>query len=61
MRTVITYGTYDIFHTGHLALLKRARALGDQLIVGVSSDEFNRMKGKRSFFRTKSGPGLLKS
>lgn len=50
MRTVITYGTYDIFHTGHLALLKRARALGNRLVVGISSDEFNRMKGKRSFF-----------
>lgn len=50
MKTVITYGTYDIFHTGHLNLLKRARALGDRLVVGISSDEFNRIKGKRSFF-----------
>lgn len=42
MKTVITYGTYDLFHRGHLALLRRAKALGDVLIVGLSTDEFNR-------------------
>ena len=41
MRTVITYGTYDLLHKGHILLLKRARALGDRLIVGLSTDEFN--------------------
>lgn len=45
---VLTYGTFDLFHIGHLRLLERARALGDQLIVGVSTDEFNALKGKRS-------------
>lgn len=50
MKTVITYGTYDLFHIGHVKLLERARALGDRLVVGVSSDEFNQIKGKRSVF-----------
>ena len=46
MFTVLTYGTFDLFHVGHLRLLKRARAMGDRLIVGVSTDEFNATKGK---------------
>lgn len=41
MTTVITFGTYDLFHIGHLRILSRARALGDKLIVGVSTDELN--------------------
>lgn len=46
MRTVITYGTYDLFHEGHRRLLERARALGDRLIVGVTSDAYDRTRGK---------------
>ena len=46
MKTIITYGTFDLFHIGHVNLLKRARALGDRLIVAVSTDEFNALKGK---------------
>lgn len=46
MKTVITYGTFDLFHIGHLRILERARALGDRLCVGISSDEFNAVKGK---------------
>ena len=49
MRTVITYGTFDLFHIGHLNLLERLAALGDKLIVGVSTDEFNLIKGKKKF------------
>jgi glycerol-3-phosphate cytidylyltransferase len=46
-KTVLTYGTFDLFHIGHLNILKRLSALGDRLIVGVSSDEFNALKGKK--------------
>ena len=48
-RVVLTYGTFDLFHYGHVALLKRAKALGDRLVVGVSTDAFNAIKGKRAF------------
>lgn len=47
MKKVLTYGTFDLFHIGHLNILKRARELGDYLVVGVSSDKFNHIKGKK--------------
>ncbi len=46
MKTVITYGTFDLFHTGHRRLLERARKLGDRLIVGVTSDLYDQTRGK---------------
>ena len=46
MKKVITYGTYDLLHEGHLNLLKRAKALGDYLIVGVTTDNFDIDRGK---------------
>ena len=50
MRTVMTYGTYDIFHYGHVRLLERARALGDRLVVVLSTDEYiEESKGKGHF------------
>lgn len=48
MKRVLTYGTFDLFHEGHVRILKRAKALGDYLIVAISSDEFNQLKGKKS-------------
>ncbi len=50
MRKVITYGTFDLLHRGHINLLRRAREMGDFLVVGLSSDEFNAIKHKRSFY-----------
>ena len=47
-KTVITYGTFDLFHIGHLKLLQRIKNLGDRLIVAVSTDEFNTLKGKKT-------------
>lgn len=49
MRRVITYGTYDLLHWGHVRLLKRAKALGDYLIVALSTDEINEFKGKKAY------------
>ena len=46
MKRVITYGTFDLLHPGHINLLRRAKDLGDELYVGLSTDEFNQMKGK---------------
>ena len=44
---IITYGTFDMFHIGHLKLLQRLKSLGDKLIVAISTDEFNKGKGKK--------------
>ena len=46
MKKVITYGTYDLLHYGHVRLLERAKALGDYLIVGVTADDFDKIRGK---------------
>ena len=47
-KIILTYGTFDLFHVGHLRLLQRLKSLGDELIVGVSTDEFNALKGKKT-------------
>jgi glycerol-3-phosphate cytidylyltransferase len=50
MKKVITYGTFDTFHYGHIEILRRAKELGDYLVVAISTDEFNAVKGKKSMF-----------
>lgn len=49
MKRVITYGTFDLLHWGHIRLLERARALGDYLIVATSTDQFNALKHKEAY------------
>ena len=49
-KRIITYGTFDILHRGHINLLRRAKALGDYLIVGLSSDHFNVVKQKNAYY-----------
>lgn len=61
MKRVITYGTFDLLHVGHIRLLARARQLGDELIVGLSTDEFNRLKHKNSFFSYEERKEILES
>jgi len=61
VRRVITYGTFDLLHYGHIHLLRRAKQLGDYLIVGLSTDEFNEMKGKKSYFSYEQRKLLLEA
>jgi glycerol-3-phosphate cytidylyltransferase len=60
-RIVLTYGTFDLFHPGHVQLLKRARDLGSRLVVGLSTDEFNAKKGKRSVMSYEDRKTVLES
>lgn len=50
MKKVITYGTFDLLHTGHINILRRAKELGDYLVVAISSDEFNAVKNKKAYY-----------
>jgi len=60
MKRVITFGTFDVFHYGHLLLLERAKALGDHLAVGVSSDELNfRKKGRHPLYSLEERLAIL--
>lgn len=61
MRRVITYGTFDLFHVGHVNLLKRAKALGDYLVVAISSDEFNLKKGKKAYHNVEDRKAILEA
>ena len=61
MKKVITYGTFDLFHVGHLNILKRAKELGDYLIVAVSSDKFNESKGKKAYHSVEDRVKILES
>ncbi|MBS4206712.1 glycerol-3-phosphate cytidylyltransferase [Bacillus sp. FJAT-50079] len=59
MKRIITYGTFDLLHYGHINLLKRAKENGDYLIVALSTDEFNEVKGKKSYFNYEERKKLL--
>lgn len=62
MKRVLTYGTFDLLHYGHINLLRRAKALGDYLIVGLSTDEFNReQKHKESYFSYDERKSMLEA
>lgn len=61
MKKVITYGTYDLLHVGHINLLRRARELGDYLIVVLSSDEFNEIKNKKAYHSYEDRKIILES
>lgn len=61
MKRVLTYGTYDLLHYGHIRLLKRAKELGDYLIVALSTDEFNVIKGKKAYHNYETRKKMLES
>lgn len=61
MKRIITYGTFDILHYGHINLLKRAKALGDYLIVGLSTDEFNSIKNKKAYYSFEDRKAMLEA
>jgi len=61
MKRVITFGSFDLFHIGHLRILERAKEHGDYLIVGVSSDELNTKKGKSAIFPLNERLEIIKS
>ena len=61
MKKVITYGTFDVLHYGHINLLKRAKALGDYLIVALSTDEFNAIKQKKSYYTYRQRKMILEA
>jgi glycerol-3-phosphate cytidylyltransferase len=61
VKTVITYGTFDILHVGHINLLLRARALGDRLVVGLSTDRFNQGKHKSALLNYENRKAVLES
>ena len=60
-KTVLTYGTFDLLHYGHLEILRRASLLGNKLIVGVSTDKFNEVKGKTCVLPYQKRKELLES
>lgn len=61
MKKVITYGTFDLLHWGHINILKRAKAMGDYLIVAISTDEFNRLKHKQSYHNFENRKMILEA
>ncbi|MCI8321390.1 MAG: glycerol-3-phosphate cytidylyltransferase [Dorea sp.] len=61
MKRILTYGTYDLLHYGHIRLLKRAKALGDYLIVAISTERFNEIKGKKAYHNYETRKEMLEA
>src|SRR5699024_9048831 len=61
MKKVITYGTFDMLHTGHINLLRRAKECGDYLVVAISTDEFNEIKGKQAYYSFEQRKAILEA
>lgn len=61
LKRVLTYGTFDLLHYGHIRLLKRAAAMGDYLVVALSTDEFNASKGKKSYYDYETRKEMLEA
>ncbi|MGP4078971.1 glycerol-3-phosphate cytidylyltransferase [Pseudalkalibacillus sp. R45] len=61
MKKVLTYGTFDLLHNGHINLLRRAKELGDHLTVAVSTDEFNALKNKKAYHSYENRKTILES
>lgn len=61
MKKVITYGTFDLLHVGHINILRRAKELGDYLLVVLSSDEFNALKGKKAYYSYEDRKAILEA
>lgn len=61
MKRILTYGTFDLLHYDHIRLLKRAKELGDYLIVALSTDEFNELKGKKAYHNYETRKKMLEA
>ncbi|WP_042221503.1 glycerol-3-phosphate cytidylyltransferase [Oceanobacillus manasiensis] len=61
MKRVITYGTFDLLHPGHINILRQARELGDYLVVGISTDHFNKIKNKQAYYTFIERKAILES
>ncbi|WP_249869612.1 glycerol-3-phosphate cytidylyltransferase [Oceanobacillus saliphilus] len=61
MKTIITYGTFDLIHAGHIHILRRAKEMGDYLVVGISTDEFNKLKHKDAYHSFEDRKLILES
>lgn len=61
MKKILTYGTFDVLHIGHINLLRRAKERGDYLIVGISTDEFNAIKGKKAYYDYETRKQMLEA
>ena len=61
MKRILTYGTFDLLHYGHIRILKRAKELGDYLVVALSTDEFNAIKGKTAYHNYETRKKMLQA